>query len=77
MTIKNTKSLDSEKLEIQFMNSVGEEKSIELITDFLEVGFDNMTDSELLKGIPVFGSFLKAIKAYSNIREQLFLKKVS
>jgi hypothetical protein len=66
-----------QKPEIQLMNSVGEEKSIELITDILEVGFDKITDSELLKDLPVFGGFVKAYKAFYSIKEQLFLKKVS
>lgn len=47
-----------------------------LTADFSEIVLDNFIDNEMLKEVPIIKSLVGIKKGYSQINEQLFLKKV-
>ena len=47
-----------------------------LVTDVSEIGLDALTDDNLVKSIPVFGTLIKLHDGIVTIRDRMFMKKV-
>lgn len=65
-----------ENNQIDIFKSVKSEAISELTSEVLESGLNLITDSELLKDIPVFGIGFKSYNLYQKITEYFFIKKI-
>ncbi|MCK0157115.1 hypothetical protein MWU65_08000 [Cellulophaga sp. F20128] len=65
-----------EKNQIDIFKSVKSEALTELTPELLETGLDLITESDLLKDIPVFGIGFKGYSLYKKITESFFTKKL-
>lgn len=61
---------------IDIFDSVKSEAINELTPEILETGFDLITDSEVLKEIPIFGIAFKSYSIYQKVTESFFTKKL-
>lgn len=61
---------------IDIFESVKSEAINELSPEILETGFDLITDSEVLKEIPIFGIAFKGFSIYQKVTESFFTKKL-
>tara|TARA_R110002049_G_C8939433_1_gene544892 strand:- start:72 stop:749 length:678 start_codon:yes stop_codon:yes gene_type:complete len=64
------------KDQIDIFKSVKSEAITELSPELLEIGLDALTESEVLKDIPVFGIGFKTYGLYQKITETFFTKKL-
>ena len=62
--------------QIDIFKSVKSEAITELTSDILETGLNLITDSGLLKEIPVFGIGFKSYNLYQKTTEYFFIKKI-
>jgi hypothetical protein len=67
---------NSENLELKIIDEVGQEKLSELTLDYAELSLDFFMENDVLKDIPLFGTFFKFFKTATNIKDQIFLKKL-
>ncbi|MDO1514587.1 hypothetical protein Q2T41_18185 [Maribacter confluentis] len=65
-----------EKNQIDIFKSVKSEALTELTPELLESGLDLITESDVLKDIPVFGIGFKGYSLYKKITESFFTKKL-
>ncbi|MFM9989172.1 hypothetical protein [Flavobacterium sp.] len=61
---------------LDIFDSVKSEAIKELSSEILETTFDLMTDSEVLKEIPIFGLGFKSYGLYQTLTESFFVKKL-
>jgi hypothetical protein len=61
---------------LNIFNSVKSEAIKDLSPEILETTLDLLTDSEVLKEIPIFGLGFKSYSLYQNITEAFFVKKL-
>lgn len=61
---------------IDIFESVKSDAIKELSPEILETGLDYLTDSEILKDIPVFGIAFKSYNLYQKVTESFFIKKL-
>ncbi|MBU2947953.1 hypothetical protein [Zobellia uliginosa] len=61
---------------IDIFQSVKSTAINELTPELLETGFDLLTESEILKDIPVFGIGFKGFSLYKKVTESFFTKKL-
>jgi hypothetical protein len=64
------------KNNFDIFDSVKSEAIKELSAEILETTFDLMTDSEVLKEIPIFGFGFKTYALYQTLTESFFAKKL-
>lgn len=65
-----------EKYQVDIFKSVKSEAITVLTPELLETGFDLITESEVLKEIPIFGIGFKGYSLYQKIAESFFTKKL-
>lgn len=58
------------------VESLTTEKSIDLIKEYAEIGFDNLISDGLLKDIPVFNTIMAFGRLGISIHDRLFVKKL-
>jgi hypothetical protein len=61
---------------LDIFDSVKSEAIKDLSSEILETSLDLMTDSEVLKEIPIFGIGFKTYSLYQNLTESFFTKKL-
>ena len=64
------------KDKINIFQSVKSKAVNDLSPELLEIGLDSLTNSEVLKDIPVFGIAFKGYSLYQNVTEAFFTKKL-
>ncbi|GHA51670.1 hypothetical protein GCM10007103_35180 [Salinimicrobium marinum] len=65
-----------EENQLDIFKSVRSEAITELTPELLECGFDLITESEILKDIPIFGIGFKSYSLYRKVTESFFTKKL-
>ncbi|PVX45962.1 hypothetical protein C8C85_1773 [Flavobacterium sp. 103] len=66
----------NEKNQVDIFKSVKSEAITELTPEILETSLDLITESEVLKDIPIFGIGFKGYSLYQKITESFFTKKL-
>jgi hypothetical protein len=66
-----------EKNQVDIFKSVKSEAITELTPELLEMGLDLITESEVLKDIPIFGIVFKGYSLYQKITESFFYQKTT
>ncbi|SHM61169.1 hypothetical protein [Flavobacterium xinjiangense] len=61
---------------IDIFESIKSDAINELSPEILETGLDYLTDSEVLKDIPIFGIAFKSYNLYQRVTETFFIKKL-
>lgn len=61
---------------IDIFESVKSDAIKELSPEILDAGLDYLTDSEILKDIPIFGLAFKSYNLYQKVSESFFMKKL-
>jgi hypothetical protein len=61
---------------IDIFESVKSDAIKELTPEILEIGLDYLTNSEVLKDIPIFGIAFKSYNFYQKVTESFFIKKL-
>ena len=67
---------NKEENRLDIFESVKSNAITELTPELLETGFDLITDSEVLKDIPIFGIGFKSYSLYRKVTESFFVKKL-
>ncbi|MES2805182.1 MAG: hypothetical protein V4652_06410 [Bacteroidota bacterium] len=62
---------------IDIFESIKSDAINELSPEILEAGLDYLTDSEVLKDIPIFGIAFKSYNLYQRVTETFFIKKTT
>ena len=63
-------------IELSLMDTLAQQNLHALVADVTEIGLDALTDDDLVKSIPVFGTLIKLYNGYVAIRDRMFMKKV-
>lgn len=68
--------MNTNKLEISLIESIGESNISEVVGDGIEISIDSLITDDLLKEIPIVKTVVAISKGVLNVRDYLFLKKV-
>ena len=58
------------------MDALAQQNLPEIVADVMDIGLDALTDDDLVKSIPVFGTIIKLYGGYVAIRDRMFMKKI-
>lgn len=61
---------------LNLFDSVRNENSMKISTEILEAGIDILSESEIIKDIPILGIYYKAFSAVQKIEDYRFTKKI-